>query len=463
MFSDKAVKRDRSTLTEARGLDRFYIDLSAQYKAGLVPSRYVRKDDAGNVFKTEAAAIAIARKIEKDINAGGTAGDRDKTFGDAVEAWEDDLDAKSIGETTRKDDIAQVRNHIIGKWTLRGVPIERVRLATIDHSLLKAELKKRGGQIDRVSLERPGKIKLLQKFRSIFDIAVDERWIATSPATRIALDTKVEDPADKAIDPAVFGRFKDDVPSLLAALEIIDPDSVLPVDVLRKTGIRSGELLVLSLDQITTTNQKTKLKIKRAWKKDKFVGRTKSGLARYVIADVELGTALKSHALQNQRRGDDLLFGDGFKVLDRAGLRLRWHQAQFAIRGWGFFRSSNTRDSSRAYSLVELPKPIGEFTHDEWKSFAFGQAGLRKGEPIKRLSFPTIEAAAAHIRLTLFSLHDLRHLYASQLLHAGIPLNRVAQRLGDKESTVSDYYAHYLPEDDDADLEDIAAIAAIGG
>jgi len=452
-------KRKRNS---QRGIKRWLINTTKEKSAGLLPrSEYVR-DDTNVAFTTLAAAEAFAEILRERI-AGGATGAQDKTFGDAVEAWEDDLDAKSIGETTRKDDIAQVRNHIIGKWTLRGVPIERVRLATIDHSLLKAELKKRGGQIDRASLQRPGKIKLLQKFRAIFDIAVDERWIATSPATRIALDTKVEDLADKAIDPAVFGRFKDDVPNLLAALEIIDHDSVLPITTLLRTGIRSGELLALSLDQVTTTNQKTKLKINRAWKKDRVIDKPKSGKTRLAIADVELGVALKTHALQNQRRGDDLLFGDGVQVLDRAGLRLRWHQAQFAIRGWGFFRSSNTRDSSRAYSLVELPKPIGEFTHDEWKSFAFGQAGLRKGQPIKRLPFPTIEAAAAHIRLTLFGLHDLRHLYASQLLHAGVPLGRVAQRLGDKEKTVQDYYAHYLPEDDEADLEDIAAIAAIGG
>jgi len=445
-----------------RGIKRWVINTTREKSAGLLPQPEYVRDDTNVAFTTLAAAEAFAEILRERI-AGGATGAQDKTFGDAVEAWEDDLDAKSIGETTRKDDIAQVRNHIIGKWTLRGVPIERVRLATINHSLLKAELKKRGGQIDRASLQRPGKIKLLQKFRAIFDIAVDERWIATSPATRIALDTKVEDLADKAIDPAVFGRFKDDVPNLLAALEIIDHDSVLPITTLLRTGIRSGELLALSLDQVTTTNQKTKLKINRAWKKDRVIDKPKSGKTRLAIADVELGVALKTHALQNQRRGDDLLFGDGVQVLDRAGLRLRWHQAQFAIRGWGFFRSSNTRDSSRAYSLVELPKPIGEFTHDEWKSFAFGQAGLRKGQPIKRLPFPTIEAAAAHIRLTLFGLHDLRHLYASQLLHAGVPLGRVAQRLGDKEKTVQDYYAHYLPEDDEADLEDIAAIAAIGG
>jgi len=451
------VRKNKRSRNKKRGLDRWVVSTHKEFQAGLLDKREFHIDDVGNSFTTPIAAKAF-EQVLRDRIAGGATGAQDKTFGDAVAAWEDDLDDKSIGGTTRKDDIAQVSNHIVGRWTLRGVPIERVRLGTIDHSLLRAELKKRGGQIDQVGLGRPGKIKLLQKFRAIFDIAVDERWIVTNPATRIALDTKVEDPADKAIDPSVFGRFKDDVPNLLAALEIIDANSVLPIEVLRKTGIRSGELLALSLDQVTTTNQKTKLKIHRAWKKDHVIDKPKSGKTRNVIADVELGVALKTQALQHQRRGDDLLFGDGVKVLDRAGLRLRWHQAQFAIRGWGFFRSSNTRDSARAYSLVELPKPIGEFTVAEWKSFAFGQAGLRKGEPIERLSFATIEAAAAHIRLNLFGLHDLRHLYASQLLHAGIPLHRVAQRLGDLEKTVQQHYAHYLPEDDDADLEDIAAI-----
>ena len=447
-------------------LTRWWIDCSRERTAGLVASRYCRKDDADNPFETKKAAEAFAKILGARLTAGGTAGGREKTFGDAVEAWKIKLRVRQLkgvfGEQTLKDDLAQVENHILGKWTLRRVPIEKVRLSTITYSLLNQELFQNSQAFD-TKLQRVGIIKLLQKFRAIFDVAVDEQWIATSPATKIVLEAPVEDRDDKAIDPSIFGRFKSDVPALLAALEIIDPDSVLPIEVLRKTGIRSGELLALSLDQVTTTNQKTKLKIKRAWKKDKFVGRTKSGLARYAIADVELGTALKTHALQTQRRGDDLLFGDGVQVLDRAGLRLRWHQAQFAIRGWGFFRSSNTRDSSRAYSLVELPKRIGKFTHEGWRAFAFGQAGLRKGELRERLSFPTIEAAAAHIRLTLFSLHDLRHLYASQLLHAGVPLHRVAQRLGDKESTVEGYYAHYLPEDDEADLEDIAAIAAIGG
>ena len=466
MFADKAVKKDTSERTQARGLDRYYIDLRAQKKAGLVPTGIVRKDDSGNVFETEAAAVNFARKIEASIHDGGTVGDRDKTFGDAVEAWKSKLRSRHLkggfGEQTLKDDISQVENHIGGKWTLRGVPVERVRLSTITHSQLQQELFDKNHQALETNLQRSGKIKLLQKFRAIFDVAVDERWIATSPATKIVLEAPVEDPDDKAIDPAVFGRFMDDLPALLSALEVVDPEAVLPIEVLPKTGIRSGELLALSLDQVTTTNQKTKLKINRAWKKDKVVGKPKSGLVRYVVADVELGATLKTHALKHQRRGDDFLFGDdGVQVLDRAGLRLRWHQAQFALRRWGFFKSSNTRDSARAYSLVKLEKPITKFTHDEFRSFAFGQAGLRKGQPIKRLSFPTIEAAAAHIRLTLFGLHDLRHLFASQLLHAGVPLGRVAQRLGDKEKTVQDYYAHYLPEDDEADLEDIAAIAAI--
>jgi len=120
-----------------RGIKRWVINTTREKSAGLLPQPEYVRDDTNVAFTTLAAAEAFAEILRERI-AGGATGAQDKTFGDAVEAWEDDLDAKSIGETTRKDDIAQVRNHIIGKWTLRGVPIERVRLATINHSLLKA-------------------------------------------------------------------------------------------------------------------------------------------------------------------------------------------------------------------------------------------------------------------------------------------------------------------------------------
>lgn len=472
MFAEKAVKRDRSTRTEARGLDRFYIDLSAQYKAGLVPSRFVRKDDGGNPFETETAAVAFARKIEKSIHEGGTTGDREKTFGDAVEAWVSwkrlSLARAKVGrknatgEKNCNEAIAHVRNHIIGKWTLRDVAIERVRLSTITYALLDDELFGKGQALE-LGLAREGVVKLLQKFRQIFEVAVDQRYIATSPAQKILLGKKQRRAPTAAIDPDVYGRFRDDIPAILNALEIIDQDSVLPVEVLLETGIRGGELDALTLDQIKITNLKTKVRIDSAWKTDGFVGTTKSTLARDVVADIELGSALTARAVQHQRRGKDFIFGDdGVTPLNRTGLRRDFHQAQFAIRGWGFFGSSSTRTTARGYRLVQLPKRITEFTSEEWKKFAYGQAGLPKGEEREGICFPTIEAAAAHIRLNVFGLHKLRHLYASQLLDSGVPLKRVAQRLGDLETTVEGHYKHYLPEDDDADLEDIAAIAAIG-
>ena len=473
MFSDKAVKRDRSTLTEARGLDRFYIDLSAQYKAGLVPSRYVRKDDGGNPFETETAAVAFARKIEKEINAGVAVGDRDKTFGDAFTAWSDEkkltlarakVGVKNVtGESRCQQDIAQVQNHIINKWTLRRVPIAGVRLSTITFQLLNDELFGKG-QALRVELSRDSVVKLIQKFRQIFDVAVDQQFIAVSPATKISLDRKKVDPTDKAISPDTYGSLRDDVPAILKALEIIEHDSVLPITTLIKTGIRGGELDALSINQVKTSNLKTKLVIDRAWKKDGFVGKPKSELVRDVVAAIELGSALTSFAVQRGRRGDDFIFGDdGVTPLNRKGLRHDFHQAQFAVRGWGFFAGTSNRDTTRAYRLIKLSKPISEFTPEEWSKFSHGQDGLRKGAVREGVVFRTIEAAAAHVGIKLFGLHKLRHLYASQLLDAGAPLKRVAKRLGDTEKVVQEVYAHNLPEDDEADLEDIAAIAAIGG
>jgi integrase len=70
----------------------------------------------------------------------------------------------------------------------------------------------------------------------------------------------------------------------------------------------------------------------------------------------------------------------------------------------------------------------------------------------------TVAEAAAHINLTLFGLHDLRHLYASKLFAAGIPVRQVAQRIGDTEKTTERHYVHFLPHESADDLEAIAAI-----
>ena len=144
-------------------------------------------------------------------------------------------------------------------------------------------------------------------------------------------------------------------------------------------------------------------------------------------------------------------------------MRHHWKQAQFATRGWGFFRSKNPRDTGRAYRLVKMDKPISQFTQEEWTTFAYGQAGLAKGKEREGLLFKTIEAAAEHVKVQLFGLHDLRHLYASKLFTAGLQLREVADLLGDTEETTERFYLHYMKKTVDQHLAVLRARRAAGG
>ncbi len=461
------VVKDTSKRTEKRGLKRYFVDTQKEAGTSLLPRRVYRCDDAGNVFETKKAAAEYSAVLAQRISGGAIVAE-DKTFGDAVAQWEVDRKEKRHQADTIVSDIAAVHNHILGKWTLNGVPIAKAKLLLINYAQLKAELTGKRGHLKirhmngRKRMARSGVRDILNLFKAILEVAVEERWISHNPASKISVeDAEIQDPDDKAIDPEVYGNFRDNIPDLLRALAVIDPASVFPVEVLLKTGVRGGELVALSLNQVTIKHNKTVLKINRAWKKDKVIGKPKSGLTRYVVVSPQLGADLKAHAVANKRRGDDLLFGENGKILDRPGLTLRWRQAQFAIRGWGLFRSSNTRSSGRSWNLVKLPKPITDFDHDEWQSFAFGQAGLSKGEQRDALQFDTFDAAAQHIRLTLFRPHDIRHLYASHLLSVGESLSSVAGRIGDQVDTLKKYYAHYLPEDDAADQRVIDAMEAI--
>ena len=54
-----------------------------------------------------------------------------------------------------------------------------------------------------------------------------------------------------------------------------------------------------------------------------------------------------------------------------------------------------------------------------------------------------------HVGLTGVRLHDLRHLHATQLLAAGVPVRTVSGRLGHANAaTALNVYAHFLEASD---------------
>jgi integrase len=55
------------------------------------------------------------------------------------------------------------------------------------------------------------------------------------------------------------------------------------------------------------------------------------------------------------------------------------------------------------------------------------------------------------LRLPEMTMHDLRHLHASLLLEAGLPVPQVSKRLGHATPAITmSIYAHVVRQDDDA-------------
>jgi integrase len=86
---------------------------------------------------------------------------------------------------------------------------------------------------------------------------------------------------------------------------------------------------------------------------------------------------------------------------------------------------------------------------------------LKKGEPMPEWMFPSLEGTAleernvrtafarvlAKAELRQIRIHDLRHTYATLLLHAGAPITYVSQQLGHHDASITlRVYVHWLPD-----------------
>ena len=63
---------------------------------------------------------------------------------------------------------------------------------------------------------------------------------------------------------------------------------------------------------------------------------------------------------------------------------------------------------------------------------------------------------AAQVGIEKIRLHDLRHSHASYLIHRGIPIIAISQRLGhEKIETTLQTYAHLYPQERDMIIDAI--------
>ena len=210
-----------------------------------------------------------------------------------------------------------------------------------------------------------------------------------------------ENPAVKASPPAV--RRSEIVPPelqtamrLLAVAEERDPEFALLLRVLAATGARRGEVCALRWTDVDLDKRTLVIKHSIAKVADGVVQKdTKTHASRRIALDDATVTILRDYRVEIERRAKTI--------------RVK------------------VRDDAYVFS----PDPDGGLPlHPDLVSGRFRSLCRKLG-------------------ITGVRLHDLRHLHATQLLAAGVPVRTVSGRLGHANaSTTLNVYAHFLEASD---------------
>lgn len=184
------------------------------------------------------------------------------------------------------------------------------------------------------------------------------------------------------------------------------------------TGARRGELLNLRWRDVDLDGASIHIKGSAAFiAGERIEGTTKSGRSRVVSIDPGTVDVLKAH--RKRQAADKLKVGEAWKGADKVT-----DDFVFAT-GWGEPIHPDTATSLMT-TLIKA--------HNEPKD------GMLPAEPLP------------HARL-----HDLRHIHATTLLLAGVPVHVVAARLGHADPSITlRVYAHVISEQ----LVEAAAIFA---
>ena len=450
------VARDKNA-KDRRGLDRFFIIAGAEASAGLVPSKWIRKDDAGQVFATEKAAKAYAKKLQKIIDAGGNPSKTiGRSFGDALDRQYADLDRRQeVGEGSADhyDTVrARLRTHV-ESFTLRGVPICNVPLNTIDIDLIEQDLLPQIRNNSKFSI--PYQRKLLNDVRSVFLHAVDMRWIVSNPTRTLKIRSAKVQSASTPLTRYAYQNVLDNWSNYIAWIKRLQPDAELPIQLAAQTGVRASELTAITPNQIGhNTNQ---LIVDRAWKRverrqAKVLGLTKNGTARAVGLSSNLLARLGEHQLANGLAPDETLFGTTeHKAWDRA-----WRTAQFAVNGWLLIYSGNRVKTYRLIKLSGTETDIDLANLINWSQIGRPYHTKRDDGD----TFRTLAEAVAHAGIALLRWHDLRHLYCSVLFKNDESIGRITELLGhSSEAVTRKHYKEWItdPERDAGEAERVAA------
>ena len=173
------------------------------------------------------------------------------------------------------------------------------------------------------------------------------------------------------------------------------------------SGARRGELLALRWSDVDWTGKSIRIRASAGLvENERLEGSTKSGRERRVSLDAETLDALKAH--RKRQMHDQSVAGEAWE--ETSGLVF--------VNGLG-------RPIYPTAPTQKLAKTIEEYA----------ETNEAKPKATRGPSLP-------HIRF-----HDLRHVHATLLLKAGVPVHVVAARLGHADPSVTlRVYAHVIPE-----------------
>jgi len=219
----------------------------------------------------------------------------------------------------------------------------------------------------------------------VFNEAIDDEVIDVNPVHGIRLGSRKDESRKPKIEPLEV----DEVSLLLSTCQEKSPKQYPLVLLLIMSGMRIGEGIALKWNDIDF-NDRTIL-VRRNFVRNRIEESTKNGKERRVDMTKQLATCLRT--LKRERAEKALKDGTGS-----------------ISSGWLF--------PSRS-----VDKPID---YASWR---------------KRHYYPLLEAAGVR----KVRIHDLRHSYASIMLHAGCDLFYISRQLGHSSIKVTaDVYGHLL-------------------
>jgi integrase len=300
------------------------------------------------------------------------------------------------GLKLRTSTVDEHRRNVVRIVELFG---ERVRLVDVSRELVELRFTELGTRTSRYGRPfEPGTIRnTFSTLRSAMGSAVDHGRIKANPCAR--LNVLRTDAAESRVGLEL------PIPTELEVRRVIrtvagEPFAIL-LSVAASTGLRQSELLGLGLDDLDLVGRW--IHVRRSLdRRDRTLGRTKNASsARHVPIARALVPILEEWVAERGRL--ELVAGD------------RWHDSDLLF-------------------VDELGEPIAGSTVSHWFADACRRARLDRA----------------------YRWHDLRHAYASNLLAARVPIERVAKLLGHASTSITfRTYWHLIRDEgtlDDAEL-----------